>query len=223
MSNCNSRISVAYAFQLIMIMCNICTYASGLGRIQNAQKAFLFYNSRRVMFELFGSREQGYSPESQRACCALGDCGASPWDAGDELVLLRAVERSKTVEEALRYLASFMFISLHLLVENSQLYVLKAEARGIFRGNQVSVRKRKVSCGVLGVRMRAMEDVAVRRQRVNYSSGWNYRKSGDRDSGDWNWYLYEGSWVVSIGVSDFLWKWCIWAVEWYWAEHLACK
>lgn len=121
----NSGMPLEYGVQLVMNACRACTRGAGLGSIQIALQPYRFYNICTMMFEVIGSREEGYAPKVHQTCYAGSNRVVMSGEAEDGALVQEAFERSDAVDEAMRYIAPAIFSKLRTLVENSLEYILK--------------------------------------------------------------------------------------------------
>lgn len=107
--NYSTCMHVAFAVQLVMMAWNARPIATGLKSIQNSLHANLFHNNWRVIIEVIDRRDQGNVLQLQRAIYAFDDRVAAPGDTRDGLVASEALGHSVATDEAIGYLASFIF------------------------------------------------------------------------------------------------------------------
>lgn len=66
-----------------------------------------------------GNRKQGYIPQLQEACYAVGARGVARGDAGYGALAPEAIERTYAMDWSLMYLAFSMFSAMYSMVEDS--------------------------------------------------------------------------------------------------------
>lgn len=79
------------------------------------------------MFEVIGSSEEGYILQFQQRCNGGNDRVLLRWKTGGRSEAQAALGRSHAVGEALRYITSAMFSTLHTMVKDIHLHMLKDE------------------------------------------------------------------------------------------------
>lgn len=99
---------------------NACTWPAGLGSIQIIIQPYLYYNNFKVLFEVIGSREDGYAPQLLGTFHARSHRLVMPGEPGEGAVAQEALEHSDVVDEAVRNITFEMFSKLCMLVKNTQ-------------------------------------------------------------------------------------------------------
>lgn len=82
------------------------------------------------MFQVFFNRKQGYTLELQRIYSALVDLVVGEVDAGDQIILLQAFERSDAVNGTLQFHVSSVFSALYSVARNIHIITVKEKEHG---------------------------------------------------------------------------------------------
>lgn len=87
----------------------------------------MFYNICTVKFAVIRSCEEKYAPQLPPTCYEGSKRVVLPWENKDGARTQEPLEHNDAAEEVLHCITSATFSTLHLPVENSQLYTLKHE------------------------------------------------------------------------------------------------
>lgn len=119
------------------------------------------------MFEVIGTREEGYVLQLQRTCYAGRNQVVMPVGSGDQAVPQEALDHSGVVHEALDHLTSGMFSAPHTHGENDKWYKLKDDELS----DLSEVTKCQLDTGILPLEVcevssRVVEVLGVRRTQA---------------------------------------------------------
>lgn len=99
----------------------------GAFRFEIALQRYIFHNIGPVSLVVIDSREEGYALQVQLPCYARSHQLVPASETGNGALAQKALDYSFVVDEALPYISSMMFRTLHKLVANTQMYMLKNE------------------------------------------------------------------------------------------------
>lgn len=143
---------MTYAIQLALITKGSSSHKAGQGCVQSALRAYVFYNKKKLYFEVINSREQWYFVQSHQTCYSVSDCIVAPGDARAVVVAPTALECSDAEDMALPIcnLSPPGSVCCTCCKEQPTVHVKRKRCWRFCKGDQAWAKKRDASIPVLG-------------------------------------------------------------------------